>query len=118
MPNCSPQSFKLSLNQSINELWEATSKTIQFDAYNTTKQVLKDFRSRQDDKLHNQLTCQSSFFYQHHKVRLFPTHQNLVCVQIESPKKHIQLYSTIYEQLPSNPLEPYKMEFITNLRLF
>ena len=30
--------------------------------YNSTKQVLKDFRSGQEDKLQNQLTCQDSFF--------------------------------------------------------
>ena len=58
------KALKLSPNQSINELWKATSnnKNIQFDAYNTTKQVLKDFRSGQENKLHNQLTCQGSFF--------------------------------------------------------
>ena len=58
------KALKLLPNQSINELWKATSnnKNIQFDAYNTTKQVLKDFRSGQENKLHNQLTCQGSFF--------------------------------------------------------
>ena len=58
--------LKLSTNQSINELWKATSnsKNIQFDVYNynSTKQVLKDFRSGQEGKLHNLLTCQGSFF--------------------------------------------------------
>ena len=113
------KALKLSSNQSINELWKATSnnKNIQFDAYNTTKQVLKDFRSGQENKLHNQLTCQGSFFTSI-KVCLFSTHQNLVYVSIETPKKHIQLCSTIYEQLPSNPSKPYKMGFITNLRQF
>ena len=52
------------VNDSINELWKATSnsKNIQYNVYNSTKQVLKDFRSGQEDKLNNQLTCQGSFF--------------------------------------------------------
>ena len=56
--------LKTSPNEAINELWKATSnsKNIQYDVYNSTKQVLKDFRSGQQDKLHTQLTCQGSFF--------------------------------------------------------
>ena len=56
--------LKTSPNEAINELWKATSnsKNIQYDVYNSTKQVLKDFRSGQEDKLQNQLTCQGSFF--------------------------------------------------------
>ena len=58
------KALKTSPNDSINELWKANSnsKNIQYDVYNSTKQVLKDFRSGQEDKLHNQLTCQGSFF--------------------------------------------------------
>ena len=57
------KALKLSPNQSINELWKATnnSKNIQFDVYNSTKQVRKDFRSGQEGKLQNQLTCQALF---------------------------------------------------------
>ena len=35
---------------------------IQYDAYNSTKEVLKDFRSGHENKLLNQLTSQGSFF--------------------------------------------------------
>ena len=58
------KALKTSPDESINELWKATSnsKNIQYDTYNSTKQVLKDFRSGQEDKLRNQLTCQGSFF--------------------------------------------------------
>ena len=58
------KALKTSPNEATNELWKATSnsKNIQYDVYNSTKQVLKDFRSRQEDKLHTQLTCQGSFF--------------------------------------------------------
>ncbi|CAB3985277.1 Hypothetical predicted protein [Paramuricea clavata] len=56
--------LKTSPNEAINDLWKATSnsKNIQYDVYNSTKQVLKDFRSGQEDKLYTQLTCQGSFF--------------------------------------------------------
>ena len=58
------KALKTSPKEAINELWKATSnsKNIQYDVYNSTKQVLKDFRSGQEDKLHTQLTCQGSFF--------------------------------------------------------
>ena len=56
--------LKSSPNESINELWKSTSThtNIQYDVYNSTKDVLKDFRSGHEDKLLNQLTCQGSFF--------------------------------------------------------
>ncbi|CAB3982986.1 dynein heavy chain 12, axonemal-like, partial [Paramuricea clavata] len=58
------KALKTSPNEAINDLWKATSnsKNIQYDVYNSTKQVLKDFRSGQEDKLHTQLICQGSFF--------------------------------------------------------
>ena len=58
------KALKTSPNQDINELWKSTSnnKNIQYDVFNSTKQVLKDFRSGQEDKLQNHLTCQGSFF--------------------------------------------------------
>ncbi|CAB4037035.1 Hypothetical predicted protein [Paramuricea clavata] len=58
------KALKLSPNQSINELWKSTNThtNIQYDFYNSTKEVLKDFRSEHEDKLQNQLTCQGSFF--------------------------------------------------------
>ncbi|CAB4011028.1 Hypothetical predicted protein [Paramuricea clavata] len=58
------KALKLSPNQSINELWKSTNThtNIQYDFYNSTKEVLEDFRSEHEDKLQNQLTCQGSFF--------------------------------------------------------
>jgi hypothetical protein len=58
------KALKTSPNEAINELWKATSnsKNIHYDVYNSTKQVLKDFRSGQEDKLHTQLTSQGSLF--------------------------------------------------------
>ena len=53
------KALKSSSNESIKKLWEENSnrKNIQYDTYNSTKQVLKDFCSGQEDKYHNQLTC-------------------------------------------------------------
>ena len=58
------KALKTSPNESINELWKSSSnsKNIQYDVYKSTKQVLKDFRSGQEDKLQNRLTCQGAFF--------------------------------------------------------
>ena len=58
------KALKFSPNESIKELWKSTSisKNIQYDVYKSTKQVLKDFRSGQEDKLQNRLTSQGSFF--------------------------------------------------------
>ena len=57
------KALKLSPNQSINELWKSTNThtNIQYDFYNSTKEVLKDFRSEHEDKLKNQLTCRGPF---------------------------------------------------------
>ena len=64
MSNHPSYSLKSSTNQAINELWKTTSNStnVQYDVYKSTKEVLKDFRSGQEDKLLNQLTCQGSFF--------------------------------------------------------
>ena len=58
------QALKLSPNESINELWKSTNThtNIQYDVYNSTKEVLKDFRSEHEENLQNQLTCQGSFY--------------------------------------------------------
>ena len=55
--------LKISPNVEINELWKSTStnKNIQYDVYTTTKEVIKDFRSKEEHKLQNQLSTQGSF---------------------------------------------------------
>ena len=56
--------LKSSPNVEINELWKSTStnRNIQYDVYTTTKQVIKDFRAKQENKLQNKLSMQGSFF--------------------------------------------------------
>ena len=59
------KALKSSPNESTNDLWRATvlyHTNIQYDAYNSTKEVLKDFRSGHKNKLLNQLTSQGSIF--------------------------------------------------------
>ncbi|CAB4025973.1 Hypothetical predicted protein, partial [Paramuricea clavata] len=56
--------LKTSPNDSINELWQSTNNhtNIQYDSYNSTKEVLKTFHSQQENKLRDRLKCQGSFF--------------------------------------------------------
>ena len=48
--------LKTSPNQSIKQLWKSTNQhtNIQYDIYNSTKEVLKEFHSAQEDKLKHQ----------------------------------------------------------------
>ncbi len=64
MPDSSQKGIKNSPNIEINELWKSTStnKNIQYDVYTTTKEVIKDFRSTQENKLKDKLPAQGSFF--------------------------------------------------------
>ena len=56
--------LKSSPNEEIRNLWKSTSchTNLQYDTYKNTKDVLKVFRSEQEDRLQNQLTIQGSFF--------------------------------------------------------
>ena len=57
--------LKTSPNDSINQLWKSTNNhtNIQYDSYNSTKEVLKNFYSREQQKrVRNRLKCQGSFF--------------------------------------------------------
>ena len=56
--------LRSSPNDSVKHLWKLTSNhtNIQYDVYNSTKEVIKQFRSSQEDKLENHLTSQGSFF--------------------------------------------------------
>ena len=57
-------SLKESRNDSLKDLWKSSSShiNIQYDVFKSTKEVLKDFRSNQEDKLQHHLTSQGSFF--------------------------------------------------------
>ena len=53
-------SLKESRNDSLKDLWKSSSShtNIQYDVLKSTKEVLKDFRSNQEDKLQHHLTSQ------------------------------------------------------------
>ena len=57
-------SLKESPNDSLKDLWKSSSchTNIQYDVNKSTKEVLKDLRSNQEDKLQHQLTSQGFFF--------------------------------------------------------
>ena len=57
-------SLKESPNDSLKDLWKSSSchTNIQYDVYKSTKEVLKDFRSNQEDKLQHHLTSNGFFF--------------------------------------------------------
>ena len=81
--------LKSSPNDSIKELWKSTNNhtNLQYDDYNSTKDVLKKFQCAQEDKLKDQLICQGSFFISVSKHSL-------------SPLNHI--WSTSQSKLPKN----------------
>ena len=68
------KALKSSPNESIKELWKSTNNNtnIQYDVYNSTKEVIKNFHSVHEDKLQNQFVCQGSFFS---SVSQFSFHQ-------------------------------------------
>ena len=55
MSDSSVQHLKTSPNESIKQLWKSTNQhtNIQYDVYNSTKNILKEFHSIQEDKLNN-----------------------------------------------------------------
>ena len=60
----SRSTLKLSLNDDMKNLWSitSTSKNIQYDIYQNTKDVLKAFRNDNELRLKNDLISQGSFF--------------------------------------------------------
>ena len=56
--------LKSSINENIHELWSitCTNRNIQYDIYSNTKDVLKAFRQKNEQRLKNNLILQGSFF--------------------------------------------------------
>ena len=80
--------LKSSPNESINYLWKSTNNytNIQYDGFKSTKEVLKDFRSGQEDKLKNQLSYQGSFFSSVTKFAFFQLNKVWSNTQSKLPK--------------------------------
>ena len=92
--------LKTSPNESIKNLWKATSdnKNIQYDVYTTTKEVLKSFNSQQENKLQNHLVVQGFFF------------SNVIKFSL---KKLNSLWSKSQSNLPKN-IYNFTIRFINN----
>ena len=60
----SRSALRSSINENIRELWSVTSsnRNIQYDIYTNTKDVLKAFREKNEQRLQNNLIPQGSFF--------------------------------------------------------
>ena len=82
------RALKLSPNESINELWKSTNThtNVQYDAYNSTKEVLKDFRDKHEHKIQNKLKCQGSFFSSVSKFSLSQLNKMWSNAQSKLPK--------------------------------
>ena len=63
----SRSALKSSINENICELWSITStnRNIQYDIYSNTKDVLKAFRQKNEQRLQNNLMSQDFFFLKH-----------------------------------------------------
>ena len=92
--------MKKSRNHSIQDLWKSTSchTNIQYDTYKSTKDVLKDFRSSQEDKLQHNLISQGFFF---------------TCVDKYSLKSINSIWSTVQSKLPKNIFN-FTVRYINN----
>ncbi len=83
------KALKNSPNIEINELWKSTStnKNIQYDVYTSTKEVIKDFRSTQENKLKDKLPAQGYFFNNVSKFSLSQLTKLWSMAQSNLPKK-------------------------------
>ena len=80
--------LKTSQNDSIKQLWNSTSHhtNIQYDRYTSTKDVLKEFRSEQEDNLQYNLIYQGSFFLHVKKFSLSQLNALWSVAQSKLPK--------------------------------
>ena len=89
--------LKSSPNDSVKHLWKLTSNhtNIQYDTYNSTKEVIQQFRSGQEEKLENHLISQGSFFSSVKKFSL--SHVNMMWSACQSKlPKNIFTFSIRY----------------------
>ena len=82
------KALKSSRNSSIKDLWKSTSanSNIQYDVFKSTKDVLKNFKAAQEDKLLNHLPSQGFFFANIIKYSLTSLHSTWSIVHSNLPK--------------------------------
>ena len=93
-------SLKESPNDSLKDLWKSSSchTNIQYDVYKSTKEVLEDFRSNQEDKLQHHLTSQGFFF------------SNVIKYSLSSVNS---IWSEVQSHLPKN-IYNFTIRYINN----
>ena len=108
-------SLKESPNDSLKDLWKSSSchTNIQYDVYKSTKEVLKDFRSNQEDKLQHHLTSQGFFFSNIIKYSLSSVNSILSEAHSHLPKNIYNFTIRVHQQLPPYTQEYGKMGIIT-----
>ena len=93
-------SLKKSRNDSIKDLWKSSSchTNIQYDVYKSAKEVLKDFRSNQEDKLLHHQTSQGFFI------------TNVIKFSFSSVNS---VWSSVQSNLPKN-INNFTIRYINN----
>ena len=92
--------LKSSTNQEVRDLWRCTSSNmnVQYDTYQNSKGVLKDFRASHEERLQNHLVSQGSFFS-------FVTDQSLLRLN--------SIWSTVQSKMPKNIFN-FTIRYINN----
>ena len=92
--------LKSSINENIRELWSitCTNRNIQYDIYSNTKDVLKAFRQKNEQRLKNDLISQGSFF------------SNII---ENSTLAFNSLWSSVQSKLPKNVFN-FSLRYINN----
>ena len=82
------KALKSSKNESVKHLWKSSSNhtNIQYDVFKSTKEVLKNFRSNQEDRLQNDLLSQGFFFSNILKFSLSSLHSTWSTTHANLPK--------------------------------
>ena len=92
--------LKSSTNQVVRDLWRCTSSNmnVQYDTYQNSKGVLKDFRASDEERLQNHLVSQGSFFS-------FVTDKSLLSTN--------SIWSTLHSKMPKNMFS-FTIRYINN----
>ena len=100
VPAVSHAALKSSINENIRELWSitCTNRNIQYDIYSNTKDVLKAFRQKNEQRLKNDLISQGSFF------------SNIIK---NSTLAFNSLWSSVQSKLPKNIFN-FSLRYINN----
>ena len=94
------KALKMSQNRSVNDLWKSTScyTNIQYDAYKSTKDVIKEFHTNHEHRLQNHLLSQGFFF------------SNVIKYSLTKVNK---IWSTAQSKLPKNIFN-FTIRYINN----